>query len=77
MRSDEGPDFVLDDKYYYTIMAKFAFVLIFEVNQSWKPSTISVRLDFLKCVQIFLSSKTQICTENVSRFSWQQCKSVQ
>ena len=22
--------------------------------QSWKPSTISIRLDFLKCVQIFI-----------------------
>ena len=30
---------------------------------------ISIRLDFLKCVQIFLSSKTQICRENVYRFS--------
>ena len=27
----------------------------------WKLQTISVRLDFLKCVQIFVSSKTQIC----------------
>ena len=37
-------------------------------GQSWKPSIISVRLDFLKCVYIFLSSSTQISTENVSRF---------
>ena len=27
----------------------------------WKLQTISVRLDFLKCVQIFVSSKTQLC----------------
>jgi len=31
---------------------------------SWKPSTISVRPDFLKCVQIFIFIKTQICTES-------------
>ena len=31
-----------------------------------KPPTISVRLDLLKCVKIFLSSKTQI---SVSRFT--------
>ena len=42
-----------------------------------KPPTVSVRLDFLKCVQIFFSSKTQIWTENVSRFSRQQRKSIQ
>ena len=29
----------------------------------------SVRLDILKCVQIFFSYKTEICIENVSRFS--------
>ena len=27
----KGPEFDLDDKYYYIVMAKFAFVLIFEV----------------------------------------------
>ena len=31
-------------------------------SQSRKPPTFSVRLDFLKCVQIFLSYKAQICT---------------
>ena len=31
-------------------------------SERWKPPTISVRLDFLKCVQISLSSKMQICT---------------
>ena len=31
--------------------------------------TISVVLDFLKCVKIFIFFKTQICTESVSRFS--------
>ena len=36
-----------------------------------KPSTISVRLDFLKCVQIFIFFKTQFPTESVSRFSRQ------
>ncbi|XP_023348896.1 anoctamin-1 [Eurytemora carolleeae] len=30
MRS-KGPEFDLDNKYYYIVMAKFAFVLIFEV----------------------------------------------
>ena len=29
-------------------------------SQSWKPSTISVRLDFIKCVQIFIFLKSQI-----------------
>ena len=32
------------------------------IDQGQKPPTIFVRLDFLKCVQIFLSSKTQICS---------------
>ena len=27
------------------------------IQQSWKPSTISVRLDFLKCVQVFIFFK--------------------
>ena len=31
--------------------------------------TISVRLDFLKCVHIFIFFKMQICTESVSIFS--------
>ena len=35
---------------------------------SWKPSTISVRLDFLKCVQIFIifskrKSRHTFCTD--------------
>ena len=46
--------------------------------QSWKPSTFSVRLDFLKkCVQISFFFKMQICTKSVSRFSHQKRKSVQ
>ena len=39
----------------------------------WKPPIISVRLDFIKCVQICFFFKTQICTdrgESVSRFSF-------
>ena len=39
------------------------------VFQRRKPPTFSVRLDFLKCVQIFLSSKTQICTVCLYRFA--------
>ena len=38
------------------------------VHQMWKPPIISVRLDSLKCVQIFIFSKSQIftgCTEIV------------
>ena len=34
----------------------------FDLLRRDPQTTISVRLDFLKCVQIFLSSKTQICT---------------
>ena len=41
-------------------------------NQSWKPTIISVRIDILKCIKIFIFFKTQICTENASRFS-RQC----
>ena len=43
----------------------------------WKLQTISVRLDFLKCVQIFIFFKTQFCTECVSNFSRHQRKSVE
>ena len=38
-------------------------------NPELETQTISFRLDFLKCVQIFIFFKTQICTESVSRFS--------
>ena len=38
-------------------------------NQSWKPSTISVSLDFLNCVQICIFFIMQICTESVYIFS--------
>ena len=34
-----------------------------------KTETISVRLDFLKCVLIFIFFKTQVCKESVSLFS--------
>ena len=39
--------------------------------QRRKPPTISVRLDFLNCVQIFIFFKKEICEESVSRFSLQ------
>ena len=45
----------------------------------WKPSTIFVRLDFIKCVQIFLSSKTKIytvCLDSQYRFALLARKSV-
>ena len=51
---------------------------LFHMLLSWKPSTISVRLDFLKCVQIFLSSKTPISTECLDllyKFAWLTRKS--
>ena len=35
-----------------------------KLSQGWKPSTISVRLDFLKCVQIVIFFKTQ-CAQKV------------
>ena len=44
------------------------FVLNFFV-QIWKHPTISVCLDFLKCVQVCIFFKTRIFTASVSRFS--------
>ena len=38
-----------------------------------KPPMISVCLDFLKCVKIFIIIKTQICTENLDTLSVQIC----
>ena len=37
--------------------------------QSWKPSTVFLRLDFLKCFHISVFFKTHICTESVSSYS--------
>ena len=48
-------------------IAYILFIYIMRV-QSWKPPTISVHLDFLKCVHIFVLFPTQIFTESVSRF---------
>ena len=42
----------------------------------WKPSTIFVSLDFIKCVQIFLSSKKGNLCRNMSRFFRHQRKSL-
>ena len=58
--------------YTYQIWIPFLYFFIL----GWKPPTITVRLDFLKCVHIFLSSKTQICTEKVSRFSRQHATQI-
>ena len=51
--------------------SKVDWFLDFSTNL--EPPTISVRLDFLKCVQIFLSSKTQICTVRLDLLYLQLC----
>ena len=46
----------------HTLVDRYSEKICFKIGGcriGWNPSTISVRLDFLRCVQIFLSSKTQ------------------
>ena len=54
-----------DSSYVFMI----ALIISLYLHLSWKPSTISVRLDFLKCVHIFFFFKRQICKEIASRFT--------
>ena len=58
--------------YSHLHAARFAEALLpqkfGELASETETPNISVHQDFLKCVQILVFFKTQICTENVSRY---------